>query len=361
MYKPFTYLAFFIALTFSLSCKPSQTSNRLISNPEKTFESFFSTTQKNYANFGIKRINWDSVYQVYKPKINSQTSDKELKDILAESIYTLNDGHVSIFTPLGWVNSKKSHEWGAFPDRTPATLKEDKQAFYTLLGAKYFDKSTLKRSNCKTDFSIYCWLKPALTKQKIGYYIPSFQGEDCVKLAEQMAQEFQTADMVIIDLRYNPGGMGYTYGRKIAGHFVSQPIDYCNTYQKKESLSNEFQPALEWMVRPAKPNLGNKKMYVLTNRWTISAGDHFALLLKLLPTATLIGENTVGAFGKQQNFELPNGWKYTLTVSRHAGVDGTIYEGKGISPAFRVVNTFKDIQNGNDLVLEKAIQLIQGQ
>ena len=67
-----------------------------VNNPIKNFESLWSEFDKRYANFELKKVDWDSVYNKYRPQINGRTNNRELFEICCSMLQELSDGHVTI-------------------------------------------------------------------------------------------------------------------------------------------------------------------------------------------------------------------------------------------------------------------------
>jgi len=61
-------------------------------------------------------------------------------------------------------------------------------------------------------------------------------------------------------------------------------------------------------------------------------------------------------FQKRELFRL-NGMSLRVAVKRYFFPDGSEFEGVGIKPDIEVHTTIKDLKNGRDLVLEKALDL----
>ncbi|MEQ9440881.1 MAG: S41 family peptidase [Cyclobacteriaceae bacterium] len=53
-------------------------------------------------------------------------------------------------------------------------------------------------------------------------------------------------------------------------------------------------------------------MLLLTNRYTISAGETFTLAMHSFNQVTQMGDTTTGAFSDAVGRELPNGWMFSL-------------------------------------------------
>lgn len=98
---------------------------------------------------------------------------------------------------------------------------------------------------------------------------------------------------------------------------------------------------------------------VLTDRFTIGAGERTVMVFKTLPNAVLIGDITNGAHGTMIGRELANGWFYSLVAQKVELSDGKSYEGIGIAPDIFVKNDISEINAGTDIVLQSAIGKIK--
>jgi C-terminal processing protease CtpA/Prc len=55
---------------------------------------------------------------------------------------------------------------------------------------------------------------------------------------------------------------------------------------------------------------------------------------------------------------LPNGWEYSISYTLFTDQNGFCWEGIGVPPDLRIINTQEDIAQKNDKVLEFAMELI---
>ena len=94
---------------------------------------------------------------------------------------------------------------------------------------------------------------------------------------------------------------------------------------------------------------------MLTDRYTISAGERAVMAFKTLPNVTLMGDTTNGAHGTMIGRELANGWFYSLVPQKVELFDGNTYEGTGLAPDVYSKNTMAEINSGIDNTLQKAI------
>ena len=109
-----------------------------------------------------------------------------------------------------------------------------------------------------------------------------------------------------------------------------------------------------WSVFP-EGDYVDKQIVVLTDRYTISAGERAVMAFDVLPNVTIIGDTTNGAHGTLIGRELANGWFYSLVTQKVELPDGQSYEGIGLAPDILIKNEMGDIDNGIDSVLERAV------
>jgi C-terminal processing protease CtpA/Prc len=90
-----------------------------------------------------------------------------------------------------------------------------------------------------------------------------------------------------------------------------------------------------------------------------SGGEVFALAMKQLPNVTLIGDDTNGIFSYQLEKKLPNGWRYRLSYQMYFSADMVCYEGRGVPVDIRLLNRKCDIENGEDPLITRALEVIE--
>ena len=78
-----------------------------------------------------------------------------------------------------------------------------------------------------------------------------------------------------------------------------------------------------------------------------------------LPNVTIVGDTTEGIFSDMYEFKLKNGWEVSLSHQKFFARDMANYEGVGIEPAIKVLNTYSDAISGKDVVIDKAIEVLE--
>jgi len=101
-----------------------------------------------------------------------------------------------------------------------------------------------------------------------------------------------------------------------------------------------------------------KPVMVLTSRFTQSAGETFALALNQFDHIKALGDTTAGSFSDNPNFEMYNGWMFSVSVGDYRAPGGVTYEGIGLAPDTYSKTTREDLLNGKDVTLEKAIEIL---
>lgn len=103
----------------------------------------------------------------------------------------------------------------------------------------------------------------------------------------------------------------------------------------------------------------NNPIVVLTNGYTGSAAEDFAVIMKNLGLATLVGSHTIGVVSHPRYFDLPNGYSYTLSTWAYFNPDGTGIIETGIIPDVNIEFSVDDLVNHKDSQLAKAIEILK--
>lgn len=97
---------------------------------------------------------------------------------------------------------------------------------------------------------------------------------------------------------------------------------------------------------------------ILIDGYTGSAAEDFAITMKNLGLAKLVGAHTVGVISHPRYFDLPNGYSYGLSTWAFFNPDGTGIIETGIIPDVDIEYTIDDLINHKDSQLDKAIEVI---
>ncbi|UCF71159.1 MAG: S41 family peptidase [candidate division WOR-3 bacterium] len=323
-----------------------------LSKPEQNFEFLWNEFDERYALFLPRRVDWNLLYKIYRPKVTPQTSDDELFEIMSNMLTQLNDLHVRLDSdnPPRSFRSGKSHE----------VVMEQFGSVENFL--RYFKQRPIDEKYLKTELQerhenifAYAWLD-----DHVGYFHFNkfFDVEKSSRAIDEIVSDFMDAKGIIIDVRRNGGGDDCV-GKAIADRFADKKRLYMMVQEKNGPGHGDFEEPVEWYVEPGGPTQFTKPVVLLIDFTSGSAAENFALAMRVLPHAKIVGDFTAGCFADAEADKLPNGWYFSLSKNLFRDHNGFCWEGIGVPPDLRVVNTKKDLADGRDRILEFAIQMIE--
>jgi len=194
-----------------------------------------------------------------------------------------------------------------------------------------------------------------LTIKDFGYYenLDAFRGP----VGEFFARlKSAGTGALIIDLRGNDGGDPYC-SSFVASHVIAEPVRYFAT-------GTPFYPDLVRPI-PIPQHVFTGKLFVLTDGWCFSSTSHMLSLLHCHHRGVFIGEESGGSSAcndASKMHELKHtGLRLNLPQRTFATSARCLPNGQGIPPDIEVQPTIHDLIAGRDIVLEKAISLIESQ
>lgn len=318
-------------------------------DPVWNFELMWSEFNNRYANFELKEVDWQEVYDKYRPQINKKSTSDEVFDVCCKMLQELNDGHVTL---SGKINGKK---------RKCNTVKYKVHLFEEFGDLSNFMAVTYKTLK-KEQFSS---LRPKIsngnlrhaTSNDYGYlFIGQFNGFTTRKvdrIMKKAIKQFENKKGLIIDVRTNGGGLD-KYCYQIAGRFADKKR--LAQYEKVRIKGTQNFTELDSLfLSPKGEKQFTKPIVILTSNISASATEVFLLAMKELPYVTVIGNRTEGIFSDMRTLRFPNGWRVTLSHEQYFSADMINYEGIGIEPDIKILNYKKD---EFDNVILKAIELL---
>jgi C-terminal processing protease CtpA/Prc len=320
------------------SCEKLLFEENTSNEPIKNFEVLWKEFDLNYSYFEYKKVNWDSIYNVYRPLVSDNTSDKELFNILWQMTNHLKDGHVNIYSPFG-CSYYNFHNSSA----PTANIISDSELI------KYFD-------NLNYPNQVFRYSK--IKSKNIGYVkITSFANPlSEYQYIDNIIKEFETTDGIIIDLRNNGGG-STNNSDVILSRFMDEKRLYCKVRHRNGPKHTDFTNWINVYIEPS-GNQYLKSIVVLINKGCFSTTEDCTLAFRELPHVRIIGDTTGGGGGNPIARELPNGWIYRLSNWEEVDSKNVNYEGIGIPPDAVVWISKQDSINGIDRILETAINMI---
>ncbi len=306
-------------------------------DPVENFELMWRTIDENYSFFTYKNIDWDSVYQVYRPLVNSQTNQFELFQIFSEMLHALRDGHVNLIAPF---NFSRYWEWYLdFPEN--------------------FNRNLLERHYWGDNYEISGPLINTVI-DSVGYiYYESFGSTVSPVHIDYVLAKFEALEVkgVIFDIRNNGGG-SLRNAERLAARFADRErLAYFTRYKNGPGHNDFYDQLVETVIGPDGPRqFTERPVVLLTNRRCFSAATFFTQLMRTFPNVTTMGDRTGGGGGLPIFNELPNGWRYRFSTTQTIDPEGFNIE-NGIPPDLRVdldpLDEFRNI----DTILEAALEL----
>ena len=283
-------------------------------SPKNNFEIFWREFDQKYAYFQYSGVCWDSIYHVYRPMVNYQTSDSSLLNIFGEIITALNDKHLMVFD----INTFRGINTGPFGSRT---VKPSVHSYY--LG--------VPQHSCSNRYITYGKLL-----YNIGYmYVPSMniRGISLKEWGERIdhvLERLSDTQGLIVDIRDNHGGTSEN-AEALAARFVDSSIQYMKIRYRNGPRHDQFTEYQIRTVRPGGVPYRNRTV-ILTDSATGSAAEWFTLAVRTAPHVVHGGYITAGAIGTTRTKRLPNRFDYTVTYGQAVALEDSTIQGRGIYP-----------------------------
>ncbi len=302
------------------------------------FETLWKIIDTRYCYLDYKKINWDSVYHVFQPRVDTVKNQFALFNLFEEMLATLKDGHVNLYSNF---NRTRYIKWYAdYPDNFNADL---------IFSEKYLGDS----------YNIAGGIKyKKIHEKQIGYiYYQSFSSHFSNTNIYYVFKNFSNCKGIILDVRNNGGG-ALANAEKLASFFFTKKTLTGYIAHKTGAGHSDFSQPKKIFTYPNKNIRWEKPIIVLTNRMSYSATNEFVSRMKSAPNCIVLGDITGGGGGIPLSSELPNGWMVRFSAS-------PIYDANmqhiewGITPDVRINLKKEDEEKGEDTLIEQAILRIR--
>lgn len=308
-------------------------------DPEAVFEYLWQDFNDHYGPMEDRSVDWNSLYHRFGPRVQAGMSEDSLYAVLTGMLAVLDDGHVNLSAPHRPVFRSNRY-------------------FRELTGDSMFNIELVKQHYLRPGFQTgdeesYVH---GLIRDDIAYVWFDYVGANWY-IMDDLLERYKDVKGLIVDLRHNQGG-DFTYAFANMGRFTRQQRLVFRSQTKNGPGPDDFTPWYEWRLEP-KGVFWDKKIAVLIDRFTISAGERAAMAFRALPQVIMVGDTTNGATSTMVGRELANGWHYSIPTQRVRMFDGRNYEGIGLAPDVRVLNTPGEMRTGKDAVLERAKVLVE--
>ncbi len=316
-------------------------------DPVNNFELFWQDFDRHYGLFYARGWDWDSIYMVYKPQVTPVTTENELWIVFRKMISYLDDRHTFIYNP--------SQNW-TFTSGAEENRFVEAEFSLDLVKSKYLEtwQSIPNTGTHDRDQYIYGKVKDS----DIGYiYLNGIEADDR-DFMDYVLRQIGIHKAIILDLRNNWGGDDLT-AEAIAGRFADGEHFIYTMQERNGPDHTDFAKKRNYYTHISGKEHFSRPLIVLTDKMTISAAETLLLHLKSFGQVTQIGDTTSGDFSDvgMRRF-LPNGWQYQYSIMMTLLPDGRSPDGIGHIPDVQIRNSAYEMQFGNDLVFEKAVEYL---
>ena len=380
------------ALTAPTVCAEENSDSKK-NDPEYNFEVLAETFKDHYAYFELRNVNWDTLYNKYRPRVTPTTSPPELYAIMEEMLDSFSDGHIYLSAPDSI--EEAAEELDSSPEEEQeiddALIYSNHQVADAI--ADHYLKNKNSRRNKMVQWGIlddavgYIQLNQMMGVADYGlvdslsgrdYWMAYFEAaelgstEDRTKaelngissVMDEVMADFTDTKAVIIDVRFNGGGKDEV-GMEVMRRFnAKEQIVFTKKARRGSGYTKPIPVELKSSTIPY-----TKPVYLLISPESASATEIMVLSSLVLEGVTRVGSNTEGVFSDVLDKTLPNGWEFGLSNEVYEDIGANNYEGIGI-PAEIEMNYARNKQKflskiidelgeKGDEAIEKALSLIR--
>jgi carboxyl-terminal processing protease len=331
-------------MLFFNSCSKTFLGDELENNPETVFEYFYKQVNENYSGKDVRPVSWDSLYKIYRPKITAQTTKSQLIETFKSMIVPYEDLHL---------NFKIGNDF-----YSPSLERVTANGIPDYLGDAAIEKGLGKRPKGYKELFSY-----EKTSNNVGYvniktFDSGFSQADFA-FFDNILEELKDTKALIIDIRRNSGG-NENYAINIAGRFTTTSQLYKYTRIKTGISKTDYSDFNDFTLKSLGAWQYTKPIVILTGRYTYSTAISFTMMMRPLTNVTTLGNTTGDGVVGFTTRELPNGWLLQFPSGLSFFPDKTAVEGSGgIKPKIMVTISDENKKNGQDAILEKALELLK--
>ncbi len=324
-----------LLIGFNSCIKEPETHNN---SAKGNFKALWEIIDTRYCYLDYKKVDWDSVYQAYQPRVDTIKSQFDLFNLFGEMLAVLKDGHINLYS-----NFNRSRYWKWYTDY-PSNFNSS-----LLYSDRYLSD----------DYQVAGGINyKKIANNKVGYlYYGSFSSGFSNANIYYIFEHFKDCKGLIIDVRNNGGG-SLAYSETLASYFFKEKTLTGYISHKTGLGHSDFSKPKPLYTKSNKQLRWEKPVIVLTNRLSYSATNEFVNRMKSAPHCIILGDITGGGGGIPLSSELPNGWMIRFSASPLFDAEMQHIEW-GIKPDIRVEMKKEDEEKGYDTLIEQAIIRIE--
>ena len=194
--------------------------------------------------------------------------------------------------------------------------------------------------------------------------LPGFGSDNVVKEFNKAFDKIKKSRGLILDVRQNGGG-STSYGYAILSQLVDKSVPGSHWKTRKYIAAyrawgreEQWQEGDHSTIEPHKTRRYGGPVVVLAGPKTASAAEDFVIAFQTSNRGKVIGQKTCGSTGQPLTLELPGGGGARICTKRDTYPDGREFVGVGVIPDIEIGPTCQDIAESRDVVLEKALEVL---
>lgn len=302
-------------------------------DPLTNFDYLWQECNEKYTYFDVKNVDWDQVYADLSPQVSADMGQDSLFKVMGRMLTALRDDHSNLFSPFNI-------------------------SFFgvEVLGQDNFEFRVIRDNYLPSELYIsgpFIHDFLSNTNEEVGYIrFPSFTGAVSSSNLDFALDRYKDTKGLILDLRENGGGAVRDVFALLS-RFVDERTLLNYSRVKSGPGRNEFADPEPVYLDPHSGTKYLKKVVMLVDRGTYSAGSFTALGAQAIPNIVLMGDTTGGGLGLPNGGQLPNGWTYRFSVTQALDLNQSPDLENGVPPDIPAFFDWTDLTT--DEVIEAAL------
>ena len=316
-------------LIFCFSCNKDFRSEK--DTPLGVVDALWQSIDKIYVYINFKNLDMEDLRELYLAQVSEDTTDEELFEICTDLLFELRDEHCFLNNGDQSVRFETAEGFDVF-----------------------FDLEMIKENYIQSDLEILQYTTTGMINDSIAYlHLSEFEDEREFQIVmNDIVQNQMNLSKLIFDIRDNSGG-DPNMALIAASSLMEEGILVGQMVHKNGPEHDAFTDPINLFTLEV-PATFQGEVKLLCNRNSYSASSFLAGMLQYTNNVEIIGQITGGGGGDVITQELPNGWVAAVTINFFLDAEGVQIE-NGVIPDIELENTFDEIENGIDAILEEAI------
>src|SRR5262245_55329018 len=290
---------------------------------EKTDAPLDAATRATVIELTIRRLNdsyiFPEVASSMEKAIRSRIQKGEYDQINSSAILALTlTAHLAEVAKDKHLGVSFSYEPIPADEKPREPTAEEKEMFLRAAASSNFGFEKIERLNGNVGYM-----------ELDGFINPELGAETAIAAMQFLAN----TDALIIDLRYNGGGVPGLAQFISSYFFRGSPVHLYSIYWREGNRTEQF-----WTL-PFVPGRRyvDKPLYILMSKRTLSAPESFAYHLQALKRVTIVGEVSGGGANPGREFRINEHFSVFVPTGRAINpLTRTNWEGTGIKPDIEV-------------------------